>query len=66
MQNFNEKPHYSFTYVDKNSEEKMLSDYVVELMKTKIFQNHAAALFFDFLTLGSCAQPSSAIPPEYG
>ena len=43
----------------------MLSDYVVELMKTKRFQSHAAAMFFAFLTLGTSGQPVRAIPPEY-
>lgn len=57
---------YPITYGDKNVDEVMLSDYVVELMKTKRFQSHVTAMFFAFLALGSYAQPSSAIPPEYG
>ena len=57
---------YPITYGDKNVDEVMLSDYVVELMKTKKFQNHMTAVFFAFLALGSYAQPSSAIPVEYG
>jgi hypothetical protein len=66
MKTFNEKAHYPFTYVDKNVDEVMLSDYVVELMKTKRFQSHMTAIFFALLTLGSYARPSSAIPPAYG
>jgi hypothetical protein len=66
MKIFNEKAHYPFTYGDKNADEVMLSDYVVELMKTKRFQSHMTSAFFALLTLGSYAQPSSAIPPEYG
>lgn len=57
---------YPIMYGDQNVDEKMLSDYVVELMKTKKFQNHMTAVFFAFLALGSYAQPSSAIPVEYG
>jgi|GEM_PF-4660451 len=63
---FNEKAQYPFTYGDENADEVRLSTYVVELMKTKRFQSHMAAVFFALLTLGSYAQPSSAIPPEYG
>ncbi len=66
MKILNEKAHYPFTYGDKNVDEVMLSDYVVELMKTKRFQSHVAAMFFALLALGSYAQPSLAIPPEYG
>ena len=57
---------FPITYGDKNVDEVMLSDYVVELMKTKRFQSHVTAMFFALLALGSYAQPSSAIPPEYG
>lgn len=57
---------YPITYGDKNVDEVMLSDYVVELMKTKRFQSHVTAMFFALLALGSYAQPSLAIPPEYG
>lgn len=57
---------YPITYGDKNVDEVMLSDYVVELMKTKRFQSHVTAIFFALLALGSYAQPSLAIPPEYG
>lgn len=57
---------YPITYGDKNIDEVMLSDYVVELMKTKRFQSHVTAIFFALLALGSYAQPSLAIPPEYG
>jgi hypothetical protein len=64
--NFNLKPHFPFTYGDENADEVRLSNYVVELMKTKKFQNYITAVFFALLTLGSYAQPSSAIPPEYG
>ena len=66
MKILNEKTHYPFTYGDKNVDEVMLSDYVVELMKTKRFQSHVTAMFFALLALRSYAQPSSAIPPEYG
>ena len=57
---------YPITYGDKNIDETMLSNYVVELMKTKRFQSHVTAMFFALLALGSFAQPSLAIPPEYG
>lgn len=66
MKHFNEKAHYPFTYGDKNVDEVMLSDYLVELMRTKRFQSHMTAIFFALLTLVSYARPSSAIPPEYG
>ena len=66
MKIFTEKANYPFTYGYNNSHEVMLSDYVVKLMKTKRFQSHMTAIFFALLTLGSYAQPSSAIPPEYG
>lgn len=66
INNFKNKAQYPFTYGDKNANEVMLSDYIVELMKTKKFQNYVTAVSFAFLTLGSYAQPSSAIPPEYG
>ena len=62
----NEKAHYPFTYGDINTDEVRLSDYVVELMKTKRFQSHVTAMFFALLAIGSYAQPSSAIPTEYG
>ena len=64
--NFNTKPHFPFTYGDENADEVKLSNYVVDLMKTKKFQNYITAVFFALMTLGSYAQPSSAIPPEYG
>ena len=64
--NFNEKAQYPFTYGDENADEVRLSTYVVELMKTKKFQNYITSVFFAIITLGSYAQPSSAIPPEYG
>ena len=57
---------YPIMYGDQNVDEKMLSDYVVELMKTERFQSHVTAMFFAFLTIASYAQPSPAIPPEYG
>ena len=57
---------YPITYGHKNVDEVMLSDYVVELMKTKRFQSHVTAIFFALMALGSYAPPSSAIPPEYG
>ena len=66
MKILNEKAHYPFTYGDRNVDEVMLSDYVIELMKTKRFQSHVIAMFFALLALGSYAQPSLAIPPEYG
>lgn len=64
--NFNTKPHFPFTYGDENADEVGLSNYIVELIKTKRFRSHVTAVFFAFLTLGSYAQSSSAIPPEYG
>ena len=64
--NFNTKPYFPFTYGDENIDEVRLSNYVVKLIKTKRFQNHAKAVFFAFLALGSSAQPTIAIPPEHG
>ena len=66
MKILNQRAHYLFTYGDKNTDEVRLSDYAVELMKTKRFQSHGTTMFFALLALGSYAQPSSAIPPEYG
>ena len=66
MLHSHEKAHYPFTYGDKNSDKVMFSDYIVELMKSKRFQSHMAAIFFAFVTLGGYAQSSSAMPPEYG
>ena len=65
MKILNQRAHYLFTYGDKNTDEVRLSDYAVELMKTKRFQSHGTTMFFALLALGSYAQPSSAIPPEY-
>ena len=64
--NFNTKPHFPYTYGDENADEVRLSNYVVKLMKTKKFQNYVTGVFFALLTIGSYAQPASAIPPEYG
>lgn len=64
--NFNTKPHFPFTYGDENADGVRPSNYVVELIKTKRFRSHVTAVFFAFLTLGSYAQSSSAIPAEYG
>lgn len=50
INNFKNKAQYPFTYGDKNANEVMLSDYIVELMKTKKFQNYVTAVFFAFLT----------------
>jgi hypothetical protein len=66
MKTFNEKANYPFRYGDKNADKGMLSDYAVELMKTKRFQNHLTAIFFTLLTLGSYLRPSAVIPTEYG
>lgn len=66
INNFNNKAQYPFTYGDENADDIRLSNYVVELMKTKKFQNYVTAVFFALITLGSYAQPSSAIPVEYG
>lgn len=63
MANFNQKTHYPYPYGDKNANEVRLSDFVIELMKSKKFQRHLNAVFF---ALGSYAKPSSVIPPEYG
>lgn len=64
--NLNTKPCFPFTYGDDNEDEVRLSNYAVELIKTKRFQSHVTSLFFAFLTLARYAQSSSAIPPEYG
>ena len=66
MKNFNQKAHYPYTYGDENADEVRLSDFVIELMKSRKFQSYVSAVCFALLALGSYAQPSSAIPPEYG
>ena len=66
MKSFDEKSQYPFTYGDTNADEVMLSDFVVELMKTEKFRNYVTALFFAIVALGSYAPPSLAIPIEYG
>lgn len=66
MKNFDKKVYFPITYGDTNIDEKMLSDFVVELMKSKRFQSYITAVFFALIALGSCARPSAAIPPEYG
>ena len=64
---FNKKPLFPLTYGDQvENDDVRLSNYVVALMKSKKFQNYTTALFFALLSLGSYAQPSSAIPAEYG
>ena len=63
---FGTKSHFPYTYGDENADDVRLSNYVVELMKTKKFQNYMRAVFFAILTIGSYAQPASAIPAEYG
>ncbi len=62
----NQKAHDPSTDGDRNVEKVMLSDSIVELMKTKEFQNYAKSVFLAFLALGSQIQPSSAVPVEYG
>ena len=64
--NFTTKSHFPYTYGDNTSDEIRLSDWIVELMKTKKFQNHMTSVFFALLALGSYTQPSLGIPPEYG
>ena len=67
MTPFNKKPLFPWTYGDQvENDDVRLSNYVVALMKTEKFQSYATALFFALLTLGSYAQPSSAIPADYG
>lgn len=67
VKNLNEKPHFPYTYGDKvSNDDRRLSNYVAELMKSKKFQNYVTAVFVAVLALGSCARASSAIPPEYG
>ena len=57
---------YPVTYGDSTDNELKLSDRVIEVTKSERFQSHMTAVFFAFLTLVSYAQPSPAIPPEYG
>ena len=64
--NFNEKPNFPYTYGDETADQVRLSDYVVELMKNKKFQNYIIAVFVSVVVLGSYASTSRAIPPEYG
>ena len=63
--NSSEKAHYPFTYGDKNADEVMLSDYIVELMGTKRFQSHVTSMVFALLTLASYSHSTLAIWPEY-
>ena len=57
---------YPVTYGDSTDNELKLSDRVIEVTKSERFQSHMTAVFFALLTLGNYAQPSSAIPTEYG
>ena len=67
MDKFNKKPQFPLTYGDHvENDDVRLSNYVVGLMKSKEFQNYTKSLLFALLIIGNYAQPSSAIPPEYG
>jgi hypothetical protein len=67
INNFNEKPHFPFTYGDEvETDGKKLSIYIVNKLKEKRVQSYIGAVAIALLTLGSQAKPTNAIPPEYG
>jgi hypothetical protein len=67
INNFNEKPHFPFTYGDDvETDDKKLSIYIVNKLKEKRVQSYIGAVAIALLTLGSQAKPTNAIPPEYG
>ena len=65
--NFNETPHFPFTYGDDTTNNgHRLSDYVVNKLSEKKTQNYLKSMVIAMLALGSQAAPVNAIPPEYG
>ena len=66
MEKFSERANYPISYGDSTDDKVMVSDRVIELTKNKKFQSHMSAVAIAFLTIGSMARPSVAIPPEYG
>lgn len=65
--NFNETPHFPFTYGDDATNDgHRLSDYVVNKLSEKKTQNYLGSMVIAVLALGSQAAPVNAIPPEYG
>lgn len=52
--NFNEKPHFSFTYGDEvENNNKKLSNYLVNKLKEKWLQNCIRSVAIALLTLNS-------------
>ena len=51
MKHSSEKARYPFTYGDENTNEVMLSDSIVKLMKSERFQSHMKSVFFAWLTI---------------
>lgn len=65
--NFNEKPHFPYTYGDLIEDDGVrLSDHVVNVAKSERFKNHLVSVAGALVTIGFYAAPVSAIPPEYG
>lgn len=65
--NFNETPHFPFTYGDDvTNDSHRLSDYVVNKLSEEKTQNYLVSMVIAMLALGSQATPVNAIPPEYG
>lgn len=57
--NFNEKPHFSFTYGDEvENDNKKLSNYIVHKLKEKRVQNSIRSVAIALLTLSSQAAPA--------
>jgi hypothetical protein len=57
---------YPITYGHHTSDRKILSDFVVDAAKNKQVQRHLVSVAIAAFSIGMYAQPSSAIPIEYG
>ena len=67
INNFNENPHFPFTYGDDvPNDGHRLSDYFVNKLSEKKTQNYLVSIAIATLALGSQAAPADGIPPEYG
>lgn len=67
MSQFNNKPHFPYTYGDKvKDDETRISVKIVEQLSKKRTQNYLKSIVVAIIMLGSQAAPVNAIPPEYG
>ena len=66
MKKFSEKANYPISYGNSTADKVMVSDYVVEVVKSEKFQRYMGSVGFTLLAVISRAQPVSAIPPKYG